>query len=189
VEAAGGPLLLTGEQNGQRIALLPFDLRDSDLPLQIAFPILMANITSWLSPGRAFDTPAGLRPDDPVTIAPAASATAVLVEKPDGRIWTADVGEDALIFPETNQLGLYRVSLRDEQGTRPAGSFAVNLFSPAESAIQPAAALQIGQVAAEAAPENNVGQLEWWPWLLLLAVLILMIEWWVQHRGPQLPRP
>ena len=189
VEAAGGPLLLTGEQNGQRIALLPFDLRDSDLPLQIAFPILMANITGWLSPGRAFDAPAGLRPGDPVTIAPAASATAVLVEKPDGRIWTADVGEDALIFPETNQLGLYRVSLRDEQGTRPAGSFAVNLFSPAESAIQPAAALQIGQVAAEAAPENNVGQLEWWPWLLLLAVLILMIEWWVQHRGPQLPRP
>lgn len=188
VEASGGPLLLTGEQNGQRIALLTFDLRDSDLPLQIAFPILMANITGWLSPGRAFDAPAGLRPGDPVTISPSASATAVIVEKPDGRIWTADVGEDALIFAETDQLGLYRVSLRDAQGTRPAGSFAVNLFSPAESAIQPAPSLSIGQVATDAAPENNVGQREWWPWLLLLALLILMVEWWVQHRGPQLPK-
>ncbi|MBK8933782.1 MAG: BatA and WFA domain-containing protein [Chloroflexi bacterium] len=189
VEASGGPLLLTGEQNGQRIALLTFDLRDSDLPLQIAFPILMANITGWLSPGRAFDAPAGLRPGDPVTISPSASATAVIVEKPDGRVWTADVGEDALIFAETNQLGLYRVSLRDEQGTRPAGSFAVNLFSPAESAIQPAASLSIGQVTADTTAEGNVGQREWWPWLVAIAILILMVEWWIQHRGPSFPRP
>ncbi|MCB8984753.1 MAG: BatA domain-containing protein [Ardenticatenaceae bacterium] len=188
VTASGGPLILTGEHNGQRLGLLTFDLRDSDLPLQIAFPILMANITGWLSPGRAFDAPTGLQPGDPVTISPAASSTAVLVEKPDGRMWTADVGEEALIFPETNQLGLYRVSLRDETGTRPAGSFAVNLFSPAESAIQPATALQIGQVAADTTPENNVGQREWWPWLVGAAILILLVEWWIQHRGPQLPK-
>jgi Ca-activated chloride channel family protein len=188
VEASGGPLILTGEQNGQRLGLITFDLRDSDLPLQIAFPILMANITGWLSPGRAFDAPTGLQPGDPVEISPAASTTAVLVEKPDGSVWTADVSEEALIFPETDQLGLYRVSLRDDEGTRPAGSFAVNLFSPAESAIQPADALQIGQVAAETTPEGDVGQREWWPWLLLIAVLILMVEWWVQHRGPKLPK-
>jgi len=188
VEASGGPLLLTGEQNGQRLALLTFDLRDSDLPLQIAFPILMANITGWLSPGRAFDAPTGLQPGDPVEISPAASTTAVLVEKPDGRTWSATVGEEAALFPETDQLGLYRVSLRDETGTRPAGSFAVNLFSPAESAIRPAEALQIGQVSADTTPAGNVGQREWWPWLLLLGLLILMVEWWVQHRGPQLPK-
>ncbi|MBK8987304.1 MAG: VWA domain-containing protein [Chloroflexi bacterium] len=188
VEAPGGPLILTGEQNGRRIGLITFDLRDSDLPLQIAFPILMANITGWLSPGRAFDAPTGLQPGDPVTISPAATTTAVLVEKPDGSIWTAVPGEEATIFTETGQLGLYRVNLRDDNGTRPAGSFAVNLFSPAESTIQPTAALQIGQVAAEAPAESNVGQREWWPWLLLMAVLILMVEWWVQHRGPTLPK-
>ncbi|MCZ7669589.1 MAG: hypothetical protein M5U34_21640 [Chloroflexi bacterium] len=81
VEAEGGPLLLIGERNGQRIAVLPFDLRHSDLPLQIAFPILMANITIRLSPGRAFDAPTGLQPGDPVSISPAAATTAVLVEK------------------------------------------------------------------------------------------------------------
>ena len=106
VEAEGGPLILTGERNGHRIAIFTFDLRDSDLPLQIAFPILMANITSWLNPGRAFDTPTGLQPGAPVTIVPGASTTAVSVQKPDGTTWRADVGEDALIFSETDQLGL-----------------------------------------------------------------------------------
>ncbi len=188
VEAAGGPLILTGERAGQRLGLITFDLRDSDLPLQIAFPILMANITGWLSPGRAFDVPTGLQPGEAVEILPVASTTAVLVQKPDGSSWMVEVGEEAVVFPETDQLGLYRVSLRDDTGTRPAGSFAVNLFSPAESAIRPAATLTIGQVAADVTEQNDVGQREWWPWLLAIALLILAAEWWVQHRGPRLPK-
>jgi hypothetical protein len=188
VEAEGGPLILTGEQNGQRIGVFTFDLRDSDLPLQIAFPVLMANITSWLSPGRAFDAPTGLHPGDLVPISPAAATTAVLVEKPDGTLWTTEVGEDAIIFPETEQLGLYHVRQRDADGTRVAGSFAVNLFSPIESAIAPAQSLNIGQVAVETVTEGDVGQRELWLWLLAVALIILVIEWWVYHRGTRLPK-
>jgi Ca-activated chloride channel homolog len=188
VEAAGGPLILIGERGGQRIALFTFDLRDSDLPLQIAFPIIMANITGWLSPGRPFDAPTGLQPGDPVQILPTAGTTAVLIQKPDGTNWTGEVGEETLFFSETAQPGIYQVSLRDETGTRPAGSFAVNLFSPAESAIRPAADLQIGQIAAATEAENDVGQREWWPWLLAIALLLLAVEWWVHHRGPRLPK-
>ncbi|MEJ2748698.1 MAG: VWA domain-containing protein, partial [Anaerolineae bacterium] len=183
VEAEGGPLILTGERNGHRIAILTFDLRDSDLPLQIAFPILMANITSWLNPGRAFDAPTGLQPGAPVTIMPGASTTAVSVQKPDGATWRADVGEDALIFSETDQLGLYAVSLQDDDGTRPAGSFAVNLFSPAESQIRPAAEVRIGQTTIETTTDGDVGQREFWPWLVGLAFMILLAEWWVHFRG------
>jgi len=188
VEAEGGPLILTGEQNGQRIGVFTFDLRDSDPPLQIAFPVLMANITSWLNPGRAFDAPTGLRPGDPVSISPAAATTAVLVEKPDGTVWTAEVGEEALVFPETEQLGLYHVSQRDDEGTRAAGSFAVNLFSPIESAIAPAESLNIGQVSVEVETEGDVGQRELWLWLLAVGLILLVIEWWVYHRGTRLPK-
>ena len=188
VEAEGGPLILTGEQNGQRVGVFTFDLRDSDLPLQIAFPILMANITSWLSPGRAFDAPTGLRPGDPVPVSPAAATTAVLVEKPDGTVWTVDVGEEAVIFPETDQLGLYHVSLRDDEGTRAAGSFAVNLFSTAESMIVPAESLNIGQVTVQTESEADVGQRELWLWLLAMGLVILAVEWWVYHRGTRLPK-
>jgi Ca-activated chloride channel family protein len=188
VQAEGGPLIQIGERNGHRVAIISFDLRDSDLPLQIAFPILMANITGWLNPGRAFDAPTGLQPGEPVSIVPGASTTAVAVTKPDGAIWTADVGEEDLFFTETNQLGIYRVSLRDNSGDRPAGSFAVNLFNPAESAIQPVTRLQIGQTTVETAVEGDVGQRELWPWLAALAFIILIIEWWVHHRGTQRPQ-
>lgn len=189
VSAEGGPLLLTGEQGGYRIALITFRLQDSDLPLQIAFPVLMANITGWLNPGRAFDAPTGLTPGTPVNITPGAGTTHVLVEKPDETAWVAEVGEEAVIFAETQQPGLYQVILRDTNGDQPAGSFAINLFSPAESAIGPAPAIVLGQTAVETADEDDVGQRELWPWLAALAFIILLVEWWVYHRGTRLPRP
>lgn len=188
IESEQGPLLLTGEQNGYRVAILTFDLHESDLPLQIAFPILMANITGWLSPGRAFDAPTGLQPGDPIGITPGASTTEVVVAKPDGSPWSAEVGEEAIFFTETDQLGLYQVELRDEAGTRPAGSFAVNLFAPVESALQPAEVVTFGQATVEAAAEGDVGQRELWPWLAAVAFIVLIVEWWVHHRGTRLPK-
>lgn len=188
VQAEGGPLLLIGERGGQRIAIFTFDLRASDLPLQIAFPILMANITGWLSPGRAFDVPTSLQPGDPVSLSPTAGATAVVITKPDGANWLAAVDEAPIIFSETGQPGLYQVSVRDSQGEQPAGSFAVNLFSPAESDIQPRATIQMGQTAVTAATAGDVGQRELWPWLVGIALFILFIEWWVHHRGVKLPK-
>jgi Ca-activated chloride channel homolog len=194
VVAEGGPLLLVGERGGHRVAILTFRLQDSDLPLQIAFPVLMANITSWLNPGRAFDVPTGLRPGDLVSITPAAGTTHVMVEKPDGISWTMEVGEglsaeQGILFAETDQPGLYSVSLRDPAGDRPAGSFAVNLFSPTESAIRPVEVIRLGQMTVETADKEDVGQRELWPWLALIAVLVLLVEWWIYHRGARWPRP
>lgn len=189
VSSEGGPLLLTGERGGHRIAIITFRLQDSDLPLQIAFPVLMANITGWLNPGRAFDAPTGLTPGTPVNITPGAGTTHVLVEKPDETVWLAEVGEEAVIFAETHQPGLYQVSLRDSNGDQPAGSFAINLFSTAESTIGPAPAIILGQTAVETADEGDVGQRELWPWLAALAFIVLLVEWWVYHRGTRLPRP
>lgn len=188
VQGAGGPLIQTGEQNGRRIAFINFDLLDSDLPLQIAFPILMANITGWLNPGSAFDTPTGLQPGTAVSITPQTSSTAVNVIKPDGTTWSADVEGQPIIFSETEQLGVYQLFLRDASGDRAAGSFAINLFNPVESAITPTELSLAGQSPADPAEEQTaVGQREFWHWLVLLAFIILLIEWWVHFRGAQWP--
>ena len=188
IEAEGGPLLLTGERDGHRVAILTFALQDSDLPLQIAFPVLIANITNWLTPGRAFDAPAGIRPGEPVAITPGAGTSVVLVQKPDGTRWRESVAEERIIFDESEQLGLYEVLLRDAGGDRSAGRFAVNLFALQESDIRPADNLQLGQATVRAATAEDVGQRELWPWLAGAALIILVVEWWVYFRGARLPQ-
>ncbi len=188
VEAAGGPLLITGEQGGRRIAVLTFDLQESDLPLKISFPILMANLVDWLRPGRSFNAPENLAPEDLVTLAPDSSATGVRITRPDGTTWEGAFGEDALLYDETGQLGHYRVEVVDGAGSREAGWFAVNLFAPAESRIQPAADIVVGAIPLQKGTGDEVGQLELWPWLAGLALLVLLIEWWIFHQGTRWPR-
>lgn len=187
VQGEGGPLILTGERNGRRVAFITFDLGNSDLPVQIAYPILMANITSWLTPGRAFEAATTLKPGDPVKVSPGASTTAVAITRPDTSVWEQAVGEEDIIYTETTQPGLYTIRLRDAQGERDAGSFAINLFSPTESNLTPVPDLQIGLAETPSTAEGNVGQRELWTWLAFIAVLVLLAEWWVHHRGTQLP--
>ena len=189
VESEGGPLLLIGERGGYRLAIISFDLHDSDLPLQVAFPILISNLTNWLAPGRAFDSANGLRPGDPVPLTPSATTTHIRIVSPDGTEERLEVGGKQLLYSDTTRSGLYQVQVEDNAGIRPAGAFAINLFSTSESTIMPAETIRLGiQTTASNENENNVGQWELWVWLAGVALLILLIEWWVYHRGTQLPQ-
>ena len=54
----GAPLLYAGSRAGLPTAVLAFEPRRSDLPLQVAFPILLANLTGELLGGSAAPTEA-----------------------------------------------------------------------------------------------------------------------------------
>jgi hypothetical protein len=186
--ADGGPLLLAGEPGGRRVVVLTFDLHDSDLPLQIAFPILIANLVEWLVPGLPFDGGDGLRPGEPLTLYPG-DTEEVQVRRPDGSIWAVQVAahlasDSQPIFAETEQLGLYRVEMDGD----PVGQFAVNLFNPAESTLTRQEIITVGRAEIAPGEEQELGQREFWPWLAAIAFCVLLIEWWVYHQGTRLPK-
>lgn len=189
VEAEGGPLLLAGSTGGRRVAILTFDLHASDLPLQIAFPILMANLLEWVSPAQPFEITGAVQPGDPVVIRPQAATTAYAVTLPDGSRQVFPVESDAPAFTRTSQPGIYTVALLSDGSTTAAGSFAVNLFAPGESDIAPRGTITVGQTAVTGAGQGDeLGQREFWPWLALAALVVLLVEWWVYHRGTALRR-
>jgi len=183
VEAAGHPLLYVAERPGGRLAVLTFDLHDSDLPLQIAFPILVANLTGWLlPPGGVGETAA--RPGAPVTIQPAPEADRVAVTTPAGQPFTLPVGENIPVFAETNRLGVYQITQIDaDNNPLRTDYFTVNLFDAAESDIAPRESVWIGQTEVRTTPPERAGQLEIWPWLAAAALGVLAGEWWAFHEG------
>ena len=184
VEAAGGPLLFVAEQPEGRLAVLTFDLHDSDLPLQIAFPILTANLTNWLLPRGAAALPGLIRPGDPVPIQPHPEATEIIVTAPDGSRHTLPVGEQSPVFAATGQLGVYLVEqFGQSDSALPSVVFAVNLFDEAESNIVPREVVRVGQVEVTTATREEEGRREFWPWLAGAAWGVLVVEWWVYQRG------
>jgi len=192
VTSAEGSLILAGETEGRRLALLSFRLQDSDLPLQIAFPVLMANIVNWLTPGSIIEgsgqSLGHVRPGDFVTLMPVSDATKVTIRKPDNTLWSSDIGEQNLIFDETGKLGLYEVQFINSDGEEINGHIAVSLLATTESSIAPVTTLDIGSITYAPSDRNQEGQQELWPWLAGIAISILLMEWWIYHRGLNLMR-
>jgi hypothetical protein len=179
IESDSNPLVFAGEKNGQRVAALSFDLRESDLPLQIAYPILFSNLINYLAPPSAFDSSQSLQAGESLVITPQTDAKQVVVASPSNQIYTLAPGQN--MFSQTNELGFYAVNFVTENSNR-AAYFAVNLFAPSESDIQPRTELHIGTQSVTPAVSKQIGLQELWKWLAGLALLILMIEWQVFHR-------
>jgi hypothetical protein len=189
IEAEGGPLLLAGTVDGRRVAILTFDLHASDLPLRIDFPILISNLLQWVSPTLPFDAVDSLHPGDPLMIRPRAATIGYRITLPDGTQQSYPVSEGTLAFAATSQPGVYRVELLENAAVQTSAAFAVNLFAPEESAIAPKDSITIGQTGvAGAADRDQFGQREVWQWLAVAAMIMLIAEWWVYHRGSTLPR-
>jgi hypothetical protein len=109
---SGAPLLYAGDRAGLRTAVLAFEPRHSDLPLQVAFPILVSNLTGELL-GGAGPPPEAVAPGAPVTLPIPVGATAIQVERPDGSVselvaGTADAR--SVVFSQTEILGVYTVT-------------------------------------------------------------------------------
>jgi Ca-activated chloride channel family protein len=184
--AEGGPLILAGQYRDHRVAVITFDLHDSDLPLKIAWPILLSNLTEWYKAPRAVQDYSSLRPGQVVTIQPGPEADLVRVQRPDGATTTLKVDQPLLIYADTPMPGIYKVDLYKGSEFLQEELFAVNLFDEAESRIAPRTPT-FGNASAGSAPKDEVGQREFWPWVALAALAILVIEWRVHHERLRVP--
>jgi hypothetical protein len=183
---AGDPLILAGETEGRRVAVIAFDLHKSDLPLQVAFPILVANLLDWLQPATSVDAPPTLAAGDPISIRALPEADEIRVTLPEGasaeRVVT--LRPSGLVsFAGTEALGVYSVQqfVGGTALTEPE-QFAVNMLRD-EVDITPRANLPFAGTQAAATVEGEKRPLEIWPWVLAASLLLLALEWWYYNRG------
>lgn len=185
----GEPLIVAGEPGGRRVVAVAFDLHQSDLPLQVAFPILMNNLVEWLQPTASVQAPPNLAAGDPVSIQPMPQADEIVVTTPAGS--EGGQGKQTVLKPSgqvsfagTDALGVY--SVQQNAKGKPLGppeQFAVNLFSREESNITPRPDLPFtGSQGTQAAAQTE-RPLEVWPWVLLASLVLLSVEWWFYNRA------
>ncbi len=191
VWAGDAPLVLAGERDGRRIAVLGFDARypNTDWVLQPAWPLLVAELAAWFSPPRITDAGATLRPGQPVSVRFLQNADRAVITLPSGETVTLrPQGSSAATFAATQAVGLYRVALWRGDEALGEERFAVNLFAPEESAIAPRAQITLGTQAITRAAAEESARRELWPWAAGAALGLLLIEWWAHHRKRRVPR-
>ena len=172
------PLVLVRDEPFRQV-LFGFDLHDSDLPLRIAFPILVENLSEWMLPPSVPSH--SFHPDEPVTIVPEPGSTAVSVIRPDGSrrsLATASIAT----FADTDPTGLYTVE-QVIAGKVERSWFSVNLFSDPISQLKPPERLTLPPTRTTAVQATHRGLLEIWPWIALAALAVVTAEWLAFHRG------
>jgi hypothetical protein len=191
LSSQSGPIIVAGTQNNRNVVVFGFDLHDSDLAVQTAFPLLIRNMVTYLLPLPAGGLPAEVAPGQPVSIDPVqANVDRVVVEDPSARDQTFLVGSGTprIAFGDTIQPGVYYVTQYAGQNIVAEEAFAVNLFSRQESLTPPdatpglpAPGVVSGQNPSPAADEG-IFKREIWPWVALLGFVLLILEWLCAQR-------
>jgi len=182
----GHPLVAAGGVAGRRIGLLAFDIDESDLPLQVAFPLLMSNLVDFVAPGGDGILPSSMRLGESITVG--VDPTIERVEITSGTATTeVRVIDGRLTIPGADAIGLREVHVRSEDASDGTllGATAINLFSNDESDVTPGDPTRItdmGRVPdGPAGPVQTVRSEWWWP-LALVALALLAVEWILFHR-------
>jgi Ca-activated chloride channel homolog len=172
VSSSGDGLIWAGDDGRRRVVMLGFALAESDLPLKVEFPILLANSIAWLAGRDAITTDRVVRAGQPATIR--AARESVTVTTPAGEAQELAARDGTVIFADTMRAGAYEV--KDEPG------FAASLTSEAESDTAPRDSIRAraGEVSGQVA--SFYSEREFWRWVALAVLTVLTIEWWVYHR-------
>ncbi len=175
------PFVLAGEQAGRRVVLLPFALNDTDLPLQVAFPVFIANAVAWLTPSAAYSERTHYRAGETVLLTLPLAADTARVRTPDGATHTLARGA---AFPFSDALGVYAIDALAADGQLLGTQFfAVTLFDAEESDLTPRS-FDVPPTANPAPADDGTQHQaqELWGALLLAAFALLLLEWTWYHR-------
>ncbi|EDY18018.1 von Willebrand factor type A [Chthoniobacter flavus Ellin428] len=169
------PLLITGEKRGSssRVAALALDIGDSDLPLRVAFPLLISNTLHWLAGEE--NTPVLSRRAGETLPLTAGESVLTEPQNPWKKATAKSPVVQSLFQPLTN--GFY--AWQTPNGTR---WLAVNTFSEAESDLRQAGTPTSAGLALPTVSLARVTGWPLWQYLAAAALLLFALEWWLFHR-------
>jgi hypothetical protein len=192
----GDPLVAVGQVNGRALGLIGFDLGESDLPLQVAFPLLMSNLTEVLLPAVEGILPSSMRLAETASVVVDSRIERVRIESvaaPDLPGATSAATEVSVVggrltIPGAELVGLREVRAISEEPDLSdvlLGATAINLFSTDESDVAPGdpqRIIEMGRVTSGDEPASQPTRAEWWWPLALAALALLAVEWLLFHR-------
>lgn len=168
VTTTAGPIAIARERDGQRLVVLGFDLLDPAAAGRLTGPILFANAISWFAP-EAFQSVA-------VEARPPGVLRLPLGTSDDSHVSVSTAnGLQPIWFRRDDDLRLFRAEPGTVQVDTPSQSTRVSMTLPApgQAIWQPPATVRRGIPDAA----GGLGGIALWPWLSLLALALLVIDW------------
>jgi hypothetical protein len=191
--AERGPGIVEVSKGDTHALVVPFDYMESSWPVDLSFVVFLASSLTYLGEevGGRLDARA-LQPGRELKDRLPLGAADATVRDPEGRASTLTPSQDGTIIHRVGPTtGVYEVTwdgptapgdVRNDRG-RALRVFASNLLDASESDVPAAPQLALASTNVAASTERSTkSDLRLWPYLLLLGLAIVMLEWYIYNR-------
>ena len=173
--AMGAPIIVTRDEPGRRMVAIAFDIRNSDLPLRVAFPVLMINLVDYFQLDDS-DLIQNFSTGETWSVKVSEQEGEATVTEPDGHTRKVPIYNNrALVYG--NQVGFYEVKTASDQQL-----IAANLSDPEESKIAPSEIALPDKSVVQDSSSLFFDRKELWIWALLAVLGMLLLEWVTYNR-------
>jgi hypothetical protein len=191
-----GPLMGRVMVAGKSHVMTSFSLLKSNWPLQVGFPVFVANAIEWLSVGTSGEAGVSYRPGESAVVDGSLpgleAAISTLSDEGGGQQYifgapgagsvSGKRTAGQVIFSPFEHVGLYRPR-GSTKGDAAGLVLASNLANPLESDLRPAAKLTVGRGVLVAGQADKAAvRREVWRWFAWGALVLLVLEWVVWAR-------
>ena len=173
-----GPLLRSSEVDAHRHLIAPFELAQTNWPLQPGFTIFLATAVEFLT-GKSGDAAAlAASTSRAIDLLVPPGATRLTVEGPQQLSFdlTASPTATRRSIGPLERAGVY--TIRADRGEPIPAIDAINLADDTESALGTRDVVQVSGQAVSAATTGSAPS-EIWPWFVMAAAALLALEWLV----------
>lgn len=173
------PVIAKGQKDNQKYILIGFDLHDTDFPLQVDFPIFVQNMLEY-SLNMSTQEKTSILSGESLYLDVLPNSKEISVFKPTGDKEKLGPPFPLAPFTDTKDIGVYEVEQKLDKST--VNSYFVSnadtLNESKYETVSKEVQEQIIERQNKVKGERNIGSI-----LLLIAILILAVEWVVYNRG------
>jgi hypothetical protein len=180
IESARTGLMYAFEEKGLRVVLIGFDFTRSDLPLKVAFPVMMSNIFNWLNPHQLEFSILQTQPGEAFDIYVNPQTQTIYTRAPDEKWEKYPVKMNPFRYENTGRVGIYTIAENGKERY-----FTVNLADESESDTNSKSFEHLPDPSERPLVAEEISaQQPLWMFFIIIGCALLMIEWysWLKLR-------
>ena len=174
IESSQTGLMYSFAEGGLRAVLFGFDFSRSDLPLKVAFPVIMSNIFNWLNPHKLEFSISQTQAGKPFDIYLKPQTDVFYTRAPQEKWQRREAKVNPYRYRNTHKVGVYTIAENDRQRY-----FTVNLTNESESDIASTPPENLSDRPAPRLDKAQIYRQPLWMPFILIGCGLLMIEWYL----------
>lgn len=185
-----GPAVLEIADATTMAIVIPWDVADSDWPFEPGWVLFLAGSVYYLSEAQSGVASEGVRVGETLSTRLPPGAKDVRISTPGGETVALEAAPDGSVsFGPIFDRGLYSVRWNGQatpidvtSGDIATRRIAANLLDPQESDVGAVGTLVMAREDVQSQRQDADLTRKLWPWLLLGALSVVMLEWYVYNR-------